>query len=1145
MEVRKGKGRVDPHDNRIIANLDRFIRKYYKSMLIKGTLYAVALLLLLFLVVVVLEHFGYFGTGVRTVLFWLYVVTFVVVMAYYVVTPLLKMHRLGHCISYDEAAVIVGNHFPEIKDKLLNLLQLQRAASTEPSADDSLLRAAIEQKTAQISPIPFTGAVDLKRNRRYVKYAAIPLAIVVLIAIIAPSFLSEPSRRLINHNTVYERPAPFAFVLDDASLEVAQQEDFTIRVHVEGDAVPNEAYVVVDGNPYKMHAVDKAHFAYKLKNVQRSVDFHFEGGGVVSTGYRLTVFMRPTVVSFTASLTYPAYIRRAAEVISNVGDMVVPEGTTIQWHFMTRNADTLWFAVGERLHAVVPGSDGRAQLAVQARTDFDYGFYAANGNVTTYDTLRYAVGVVNDAAPMIMAMEMRDSLTPGRVFFRGRIKDDYGFDRLEFHLERTNADDTAVHSSDLRPVAITTEASQDFNYDLNLAEIGINPGDRIRYYFVVYDNDAIHGPKPATSQQFEINIPTDKELDEQLAHNVQDIQHKGQSSMTELKKLQGEIDNMMQRLVDKKTLNYQDKQQLQQLIDKHNEVKDMLQQMQQQIEQNNRLEDAYRQQDERIAEKQQELNKLFDQVMNEEMKQLMQQLEQLMQDVDKKQVQQQLEDLKLKNEDIERQLDQNIDLMKRLELEKRVDETVQKLDKLAEQQSRLADKTEHAKGDEKEALTREQQRLNNEFRQLKQDINQLKQDYKALDPSQELKTDKALEQRVEQGMQQSEQKMQQGRRKEASQQQRQSADDLEQMADDLAQAQEQMEQADAAEDADMIRHLLKSVVTLSFNQEALIGRLNQVYIQDPKYQQIIAEQNAIKADFRNVEDTLRALAKRQMAVASVINKEVSAVNSNVQRALSLLVQYNQSFYGSTRNTSAAGAMQYSMTSLNNLALVMAESLDKMQNQQRQQQQRSSRSKSKSQSNNSCSNPGQGKPSAKSMKEMQEELNRQIDALKKQLDKQGNQPQRARTGQQQGGSMSEEFAKAAAQQEMIRRMMQQYGQELKQQSGGNSKLSKEIDEMMRQMEQTERDLVNKTITQQTLRRQQQIMTRLLEHEKAEMQRDQEQRRQSNEAHDIYQPSPADLERYNRLKEQNTEFFRNIPPTLTPYYKNKVNEYFYQR
>ena len=195
----------------------------------------------------------------------------------------------------------------------------------------------------------------------------------------------------------------------------------------------------------------------------------------------------------------------------------------------------------------------------------------------------------------------------------------------------------------------------------------------------------------------------------------------------------------------------------------------------------------------------------------------------------------------------------------------------------------------------------------------------------------------------------------------------------------------------------------------------------------------------------------------------------------------------------------------------------------------------------------CSKPGKGKPSPKSMKQMQQELNKQMEALKKQLDKQGKNQQdgRKKIGDKSTMMMSEEFARMAAQQEMIRRMMQEYGQEMKQENAGNSKLLKEIDQLMKQMEETETDLVNRVISQQTINRQHQIMSRLLEHEKAEMQREKEERRESREGKDIpHQPSQSDLEKFKRLQNNNSDLFRSVPPTLSPYYKAKVSEYFYQ-
>ena len=97
-------------------------------------------------------------------------------------------------------------------------------------------------------------------------------------------------------------------------------------------------------------------------------------------------------------------------------------------------------------------------------------------------------------------------------------------------------------------------------------------------------------------------------------------------------------------------------------------------------------------------------------------------------------------------------------------------------------------------------------------------------------------------------------------------------------------------------------------------------------------------------------------------------------------------------------------------------------------------------------------------------------------------------------------------------------------------------------MQQLMEQTETDLVNKRINIETIRRQQEIVSRMLESEKAEQQRELDQKRESQEAKDIYYNNPAKYFEYNKIKEKETELFRTIPPGLKPFYKSKVNAYF---
>jgi hypothetical protein len=1138
----------------ILQALDAFIRKYYKNLLVRGVLYAVGIVLTLFLAAVLLEHFGWLSSVARAAIFWGGLAAVAAILGGLVVRPLLKMMGLGKRIDRPQAARIIGRHFPEVSDKLLNLLQLMDDSdySEKPdysghSENSDLLKAAIEQKTLSLRPIPFLNAINLKANRRYLRYALPPLAVLLVLLLVSPTLVTEPVRRIADYNTLYERPAPFHFVVASDSLQVMSGGDYGLTVTVEGDALPNEVTLLVDGQRHRMTKCSKERFAYTFKQVRHSMDFHLEGGGVTSPEYRLEMLPNPSVVSFRMLLSYPAYTGRMPETVVNLGDAAVPEGTMVKWLFQTQDADTLRFEDENgkwKVESAVDGN-GRVELSRRVMETTNYCFCVSNTHHSS-DTLRYSLSAIADAVPMIAVEELTDSLHPDRRLFRGRIKDDYGFSGLVFVHKTVNPSDTSRNAVSVAKIALNKETSQEFFFSFNTAELALAPGDELTYYFEVADNDAIHGPKKARSQMFEIKIPSAEELDQLLDRSSNEVRESAETQMSELQKLQEEINEMMRRLVDKKELNWQDKKDLQEIQKKQQQVREMMQQMQQQIQENNRLEQKYREQSEQLMEKQRELDRLMNEVMDEKMKETMAEIDRMMQELDKKKVQQELEQLKLDNAELEKQLDQNIELMKRLEIEKKVEQTIQKMDKLAEEQRNVSRETEQAKGKENEQLQQKQQELNDRFQQLKKDIDQIKQDYKNLDPSTDFKVPTELEKQVEQHQNEAQKSLQKGKNKEAGKQQKEAADEMEKLSEALAEAQVEAEQEDLAEDAEEVRQLLKNLVQLSFNQEELIGDLNAIYIQDPKYQTIITRQNRIKDDFRNVEDSLRSMARRQLKVASAITKEVASVNSSISTSMRGLLEMNQSFYGSYKNTQASKSMQYSMTSLNNLALVLAESLDQMQNQMRQnsQKQKNGQCKNKGKSQSQCSNPGKGKPSPKSMRQMQQELNKQMEALKKQLDKQGNkQGNRHQIGK--GQTMSEEFAKMAAQQEMIRRMMQEYGQEIKQGNAGNSKLAKEIDQMIRQMEQTETDLVNRTITQQTLTRQQQIMTRLLEHERAEMQREKEERRESREAGDLYsQPSPAELEKYNKQLKPASDQLRTVPPTLSPYYREKVNDYFYK-
>jgi Rad3-related DNA helicase len=220
-----------------------------------------------------------------------------------------------------------------------------------------------------------------------------------------------------------------------------------------------------------------------------------------------------------------------------------------------------------------------------------------------------------------------------------------------------------------------------------------------------------------------------------------------------------------------------------------------------------------------------------------------------------------------------------------------------------------------------------------------------------------------------------------------------------------------------------------------------------------------------------------------------------------------------------------------MTSVNNLALMLSEVQKQMQNNLNM----CSKNKGKS----SCSKPGgSGKSSMSNMRKAQEQINKQLKSLKEGLQS-GNKSGNGNAMKQGRQGMSEQLARLAAQQEALRNEMQKYLDQLNEQGykdGGG------MSDAIKQMEQTEKDIVNRRILQETIDRQQQILTRMLESEKAEMQREQEEKRKSTEAKNQKYSNPSSNFQYNYLKKQSDELMKSVQPSYNFFYRNKINGYF---
>jgi hypothetical protein len=1120
----------------LLLKLDEFIRKYYKNQLIRGMLYSFGAILAFFLVISLMEYYGHFDTFFRTVLFYLFIASNGYILSKLIVIPILKLNKMGKTLSNEQASGIIGKHFSNVQDKLLNILQLKEQFRISGAESHVLIEASINQKINELKPIPFSSAIDLTRNKKYLKYALIPLLLFFSVLFSAPGIITESTERLIKHGTYFERQLPFKFNIKNKELKIPQQDDFLLHVTVDGKELPEQVFLNLAGREYKLTKEGKNEFSFLFKNVQKNISFRLLADDFSSEEFELIALSKPILLDFTLELNYPKYIGKKNETLHNIGDMVIPAGTKVSWIFSTQNTKQMRLAFAsfppagkDTTFFIQPSNENKFDATQVFFKDKTYSISTSNQFLQNNDSVTYSVNVIPDAFPVITVEERKDSVSARRFYYAGTIKDDYGFSRLVFnyrfaiHADSLDKKDPMTLKSSVIPIAKNV-TQQSFYHYWDMGGLDILPGDEIEYYFEVWDNDGVNGSKSSKSQVMVYRAPTLNEIAHNTEKNNSEIKKDMEESIHQAKVLQKELNELYKKILEKKNLSWEEKKKMDDLLKQQKELENKVNEIKKENSQNDQQKSEFQKPSDEITQKQQQLQQLMDQLMTDDMKKLLEEMQKVMDKMDKNKIQEMLEKMQLSNKDIEKELDRSLELFKKMEFQQALEKTLNQLNELSKKQDELGDKSMEKNVDSKD-IKKQQDSLNSNFDSVKKNFDDLQNKNSELEKPQKMPDTREKQDEISKDMQNSSQELSNGKNKSASKQQKSASQKMNQLAQQMQEMADQNEAQQEGEDEEAIRDILNNLIQLSFDQEALMKEVEKTRSDNPQYVNLSQQQKKLKDDSRMIEDSLFALSKRQAAIASVVNREIAAINSNMEKSIELMGKREDRF-----RPDIASRQQFSMTSINNLALILNESLNQMQ--------------SAAKKSGSCNKPGKGKkpgngkrPSASTMRQLQEQLKQQMEALKQGMEK----------GQKEGGlkqgtngmnganGLSQGLVKVAAQQQALKQMLMQMQKE-----GGMN--PGELQNTMEMIEKSQKDVVNGVLNDETIKRQNKILDKLLDFEKAEKEQGMEQKRQATQAKDDYKRNLSDFTEYNKHKEKETELLKTVPPSFKSFYKNKVSEYF---
>jgi hypothetical protein len=724
--------------------------------------------------------------------------------------------------------------------------------------------------------------------------------------------------------------------------------------------------------------------------------------------------------------------------------------------------------------------------------------------------IEYSITPLDDYPPRIVLtfpavdIDLDDAM---RIPLKAEMYDDYGFSKLElvywvFSEGKESPKNRIVMKANFPQV---TEGT--IEYVWNVDNLALLPGDLVYYYLEIFDNDNITGPKSGVSKTFSARLPSLDEIMADITGNQKDVTQEAEAAAAQQKELKEELENISREMMKTNDVDWQKKQEIQQAMAHQKEIAEKIQDVAQKMQQNiDKLEkNQLATQD--MLDKMQEIQQLMEKVASPEMKEAMRKLEEAMRNMDPAKIREAMKDFKLDIEKMNQNLDRTLALLKKFELEQKLDMMAKMAEKLAEQQKDINDKADQAQNqkdlqDLQKAQQNQKQGLEN-LKQQFQEAKQLNQELKMVSPKDMQDAEQQLNSsEMQHQMQNMSESMKQGSKSscnQAGKKVKQEFDDMAQMFNSLLQKAQKQQQQMITQN---MKKIIEDIMLLSESQENLADS-TKATIYVPGAQKEMANHQ------QDLENATGRVANR----VSEMTKETLFIGMGILEKLGLAMKSMDSALTNfdSRSYAKAPSLQLeAMTALNQAAMMLAKSMDQAK---------------------AC-------PSGSGMQQYMEQLS-QMGQMQQNLNQQAMQMMPFSMGQAMSMMQQQQLEKMAAQQQAIRQQLM----EMTEQSGsGTEGILGRLDELGKEMQKVADDMKRHNLDKSTVERQERILNRLLDAQKSVNRRDYTQKRQAKTIQDIIRRSPGALDTQTGNEQLSEDIRKALEEKYPRRYENLIKEYF---
>lgn len=1055
-----------------------------------------------------------FDSSTRTIIVALVAILTVLSLAVLVLRPVLRVVGLIPAHPLYEIAARVGAHFPDVRDRLLNLLQIHEEARQRTLYSPELIDASFQDLAVAIQPLDFLESIDRSSVRRASRFLAGSFVLPLFFFILAPSGMTSALNRLLHFGTEFTPPSSISFNVMPGNVEVLKGESVPVTISVSSTEREAPSSLLLRWRPLDQVRMeeqvlrpDSSGFYHgTVPGLRFSTEYFAEAVGQTSPRFLLTLVDRPVIRTFNVRLEFPAYTRLPGKMQDDfVGDVQAPAGTQVSLHGMASKE----LADG----SVVFDKDRSAPMDIRGM-EFSYRFRLLHDGTysllvkdpehhTNPDPIAYRLNVIPDESPAVSILQPGKNIDVAGVSMIPlviQIKDDFGFSQLRigYRLIQSRYEQPAEHYSFASiPLGSASAPQADVSWSWDISSLRLVPEDVIEYFAEVFDNDAVTGPKSARSSLYLLRLPSLEEvfsdLDKGHEESIDDLKQVTEQA----KELKEKLESVNEDFKKNKDIDWRQQKKMEETAKRYQELQKKLEDVKKKVD--SMVDEMQKQSvlSPETMEKYLELQQLFEQMDSAELQKALKQMQQSMQNLNREQLQQALQQVSFSEQRFRESIERTLNLLKRIQIEQKLDELKKRANDVAAQQEQLGQETAQSDSTGKQQeLSKRQEDLKKSLEKMNaasEDLQNRMEEFFTEMPERELEqaNQRLSEKQVGQKMTAAAQQLQKGQPQLARQMQQQIQQDVSQFAQDIDAIQQQMMQRQQQQVLNALRRATNDLLELSKREETLKDQSQSAPPNSSQLRKNAQDQMAVQQDLQNVISALNELSQRSFAVTPEMGKSIGEAQARMQEAMKAL-DVRSGIMASQEQGKAMGA-------LNKSAMQVQNALQTLMQQ-----------------------GGQGAGSLMGQLQMM-------------------------AGQQLSINMKtqrmQDAARLAVEQEALRKSLEQLNKETAA-SAEHERVLGDLQHIADEMKDVVRNLQQNNVNPETVQKQERILSRLLDAARSTRERDFEKRRKATPGTQVARRSPGELdpsllEGKDRLDE---DLLKAIEQGYSKDYQELIRKYF---